>query len=172
MKNKNLNKNIEDSELMKINKENPFVVPRNYFNELPEIIMEKKNVKTQKETRIFSLDTRKLKSVYYVAATIIVLIAVSLFIINTGNNKSQKEIVVLSWDEVVNDNYLVYSDLNLYSVIETLVYSELDLDYSSMRETTDFSVELYSNEDTSGNTNHVMEYLIEEDVGIDQIIDL
>jgi hypothetical protein len=156
-----------EEELKKLKGNNPFEVPENYFDNLPEAINELKNRKKSATTVFLN---HALRPVYYYAAAIILLLAITLFLIKPFADENNEAVVELSWEDVIYDNYYVYSDLNTYNIIENLLSYDGDIDYSSVISSLDVLDEIMNPEnDSNDNTEDIINYLVDEGVSIYQI---
>ena len=170
--NSSFNTDGQNPEILKLREENPFVVPENYFDDLPNTIMEKIHSNYAKRSRSISLYIQKLKPAYYLAASLVILIAITVFILRTERFDANRDMVALSWDEIAGDDYFVYSDFNIYNIIDALVYSNEIIDYHLLSVSIDLSTDVYTEEDSAENSDAIIEYLIDEDFVADYILDL
>lgn len=169
--NSNGKRSEKDFGLENIRKDNPFKVPADYFESLPDIISERKmKVETGKlKSTTFLL--QKVRPAYYIAAVLIILIATTMFIFKsqlfTNSNNALAE---LSWEEVANDNYFIYTDIDVYSLIETLVYTTDDI---AITNSINLSGEEYPAENDSNlSSDDIIEYLIDENIDTEEIYEL
>lgn len=161
-----------ESEMMRLKKDNPFVVPDGYFDNLPETIIEYK-IKISNKQNINASLIRRLRPVYYLAAAIVILVTTALFLIKSRSESAEASLAELSWEDVVYDNYYVYSDLSVYNIIDRLIAYDMDFDYGSVTK----SIELldaikYPESDSDNGLEAVINYLVDEDVDIEQFVNM
>src|SRR5210317_256143 len=162
-----------NEDLKKLREVNPFIVPVNYFETLPGIIRDRKEAIIGENKRATSFNIYKLRPAYYLAAVFILLIAAALFIYNTRSSDNSVVLAELSWDEVVNDEYLVYTNLDVYNLIETLVYSSEDYNDNIITNTNGLTDETELMEiDSNLSSDDIIEYLLEEHMYTEEIYEL
>jgi len=164
---------LKDFDLEKIRKENPFVVPPDYFEDLPGIINEKRETFKVGKLRHTTVSLYKVRPAYYIAAILIVMIATTMFLFKSQlftNNKSA--LAELSWDEVVDDNYYVYSELDVYNLIETIVYSDEYNIYGTSDDINDSDDINTTENDSSLSSDEIIEYLVDENIDTDEFYEL
>ncbi len=176
--NQNINNSNEKGsgksfDLEKIRKDNPFLVPADYFEKLPGIISKRKEDMTAGKYRITAFSLQRVRPAYYIAAAFIIVIATTMFIFKSQLfNNGNTTLAELSWEEVVSDDYFVYAELSEYNLIEALISTN---DYNSFEPSEDFNLpdEIYTTENDSNiSSDDIIEYLYNEEIDIDEIYDL
>jgi len=167
-----MNKEKRNIDLEKITKENPFVIPDGYFEKLPGFINEAKNKPHTGSLRDTPVLIRNFRPLYYAAAVVVVLLATTMFLVDFRSPDGDTELVELSWEEVSNDIYYVYAELDMYNIIESLVSN----DNNDVSETIDnlyLIDDIRNNElDSSISTEEILDYLSEEAYYSDDIYNM
>ncbi len=147
MENKdNIEENLENIApfLANIKKENHFSTPKNYFEVLPEVI---NNKKLNNKSLHFIFDKLSWRILVPVSSLVVVLIII--FNWNTTTPQINLTSEQIS-DYVINEEYINIDDYLIYDT-----YSEV----------------LDEEKETSTNNNEYINYLIENDIDINSIID-
>ena len=131
--------------LSKIKKENHFSTPKNYFEVLPEVIS---NKKLNNNNLITFFDKLSYRVLVPISAVIVLFFVVFNF--NTNNNSTTLTSYQLS-ELILEDDY--------YEMDDDLVYEA----YSEMLENEE--------KETASNKDEYINYLIENDIDINSIIE-
>ncbi len=148
MENKNnIPENLEKEApfLSKIKKENHFSTPNNYFEVLPEVIASKN---LNNKSLRFSFD----KLSYRILVPVASLIVLFFIVFNFNNNNTETELTSeqLS-DLIIEENYLDIDDYLVYETYAEIIEEEED--------------------ETLSETDDYIDYLIDNDIDINSIIE-
>ncbi|MCB2220795.1 MAG: hypothetical protein KQI35_10400 [Bacteroidetes bacterium] len=148
-------------ELKKIPKGEPFSVPSNYFDSLPEIIQGRVSAMEQKPVRFWHIKRKIAASFISIVAVVILITSYLLWFDKNGSNDSEL------FSEITLDEMLVlypnfFQDIDEDALIEVLVSSETS---NSMTE----SGIIF---DTTLTDEDIIRYLEEEDISTEQIVNL
>ena len=140
--------------LSKIKKENRFSTPKNYFEVLPEVIHDKKlNNKSLK----ISFDRLS----YRISIPISSLVIIFIVLFNWNTNTIESELTNEQLSElIVNEDYVEFDDYLVYDA-----YAEILEEKSKRSEDSALDAE------TNSDTEEYIEYLIENNIDINSIIE-
>ncbi len=148
--NKNISPELENEHpfLDRVPKENHFNVPKNYFEVLPQVI-QTKNLNNSK--LLFLFDKLSYRILILVSA-----IAIALFVfISPSNTSIENE---LSSDQlcelIVDEDYIEFDDYLVYETYYEVLDEETELD-----------------ENTASEADEYIDYLLENNIDINAIID-
>jgi len=145
-KEQNISDNLENEApfLSTISKENSFSIPENYFEYVPEVIIDKKM--TDKSFQL-SFEIFSWRALAPFIAVVIIFIA------------------IIKLNITKEDNTLTYDQLSEYIITNNYFEFDNDMIYEAYAET--IEIDEYINSETDEYIN----YLIENDININSIID-
>ena len=142
-------------ELSKIKKDNPFKVPDDYFDKLPEAIREKVASVTKKIS-IFEQFLLRFKQPKYSITTglAFILIVVALFVFIKPADKEIQFLSDITIDDILEESPELIYDMDESIILEVLFADNTDETYDY------FESDIYN--DTTINEDEIIDYLSDE----------
>jgi hypothetical protein len=165
IKNNNINLDKEASFLNKTQKTNPFVVPEDYFDELPGKIQEKIAAKTSAKTVYTGFISNKWQYKILAAFFLVILIIGSVLLIRSPETGTEGYQVDLTLDDIIDENNDVMIDFD-----ETLLMEILFAENNGYSDYSDLESSLDNLDDIP--SDDMIDFLIEENNIQDLVYDL
>lgn len=166
---KNIHKQVNNDNLknfapnlVKSSKENPFDVPANYFDDLPSVIQKRITERKLQHNWIGFI----FKPQYAIAASLIIVAIISVVLIF----KIQKPVnennffTNIFWEDILDENNYFINGLDENELIVTLINETDDINDLNLFNNKTTNNNDQTKNDTSIQSDDIIEYLIEEDI--------
>lgn len=154
----NQNDDLEDlaPKLSGLKKENPFKVPDNYFDELPEIIQAKMNSVSEenKMKGIRFIFSRTQNVITLAAASIVILLAIFILLRNDSGNTDYFSGITL--ENILEENPEMIESMEDYLLVDVMLTASDYLEEENFIDNMDF--------DSTLHTDDMINYLSDDEI--------